>query len=333
MKKKITVAVLAGGDSAEREISLQSGRAVATALRRKGFELLRFDPKKDLVKLIQARKKIDVVFPALHGRGGEDGTMQGLLEFLQLPYVGSGMPGMIVSFDKSAAKGIFRMNKLPVAKDYIARQSDPEVVEQAWKTIGKPAFVKPVGEGSSFGASIVRRKSDLSLALKRAWKFGGVAMVEEYLQGTEISVGVLEHPDPSTGSTSSPQASSGQVDLMALPPIEIVPKRQKKFFDLKAKYDPQFCEEIVPARIPFPVLRKVQQLAQRAHSALGLRDLSRTDMIVVKNKVYLLETNTLPGFTKNSLYPKEARAAGIEFPELCEHLVRLNLRLAARRSR
>jgi len=307
MKKKVTVAVLAGGESAEREISLQSGRAVAAALKKKGFNVLFFDPKKDLAKFISQKKKIDVVFPALHGRGGEDGTIQGLLEFLQIPFVGSGMPGMIVSFDKTAAKSVYQANKLPVAKDFIADKSDPKAAEKAWKKIGTPAFVKPAVEGSSFGASIVHKKSELLLALKRAWKFGSIAIVEEYLKGTELSAGVL--------------FSEG--DLLALPPIEICPK--KKFFDLKSKYDPKFCEEIVPARIPLAQIRKVQSLAKAAHRALGLKDLSRTDMILVGKKIYLLETNTLPGFTKNSLYPKEAKAAGLEFPDLVEHLIQLNL--------
>jgi D-alanine-D-alanine ligase len=308
MKKKITVAVLSGGESAEREISLESGRAVAAALRKKGFQVLRFDPKKDLPKLIQQKQKIDVVFPALHGRGGEDGTLQGLLELLQIPYVGSTMSGMIVSFDKVAAKRIYYEARLPIAKDFIANKSDSQAAEQAWKKIGQPAFVKPAAEGSSFGASIIHKKSELLPALKRAWKFGSSAIVEEYLKGTEISVGVLERNDGS---------------LMVLPPIEIAPK--KKFFDLKAKYDPKFCDEIVPARISFPILRKVQTFAKTAHRILRLRDLSRTDMIIVENKIYLLETNTIPGFTANSLYPKEARAAGIEFPDLCEQLIRLNL--------
>lgn len=307
MQKRITVAVLAGGSSAEKAVSLESGKAVAAALKKRGFNVLRFDPAKDLTKFIQAKNKIDIVFPALHGRGGEDGSIQGLLEFLGLRYVGSRMPGMIVSFDKVAAKGIFRMNKLPVIRDYVASQFDLDSAEKAWKRIGRPAFVKPAIEGSSFGASIVNKKLDLIPALRKAWKFGPTALVEEYIRGTEVSVGVLQTPG----------------GLQALPPIEICSKR--KFFDLKAKYNPKFCREIIPARLSPTLTMKVQILARQAHYVLGLKDFSRTDMLIRQNRIYLLETNTIPGLTPVSLYPQEAAAAGIDFPELCKRLIDLNI--------
>ena len=307
MKKQITVAVLMGGDSAEREISLQSGKAVTSALREKGYRVLCFDPKTDLPKFIQQRDKIDVVFPTLHGKGGEDGSIQGLLEFLRVPFVGSGMRGMLNSFDKISAKEIYRAAKLPVAKDVIAKIGEDGVENKISKRIGFPCFVKPSSEGSSFGASIVQKKSELFQALKRAWKYGD-ALVEEYLEGVEISVGVLEKLDGG---------------LQALPSIEITPRG--KFFDFRSKYDSKFVEEIVPARISKALEKKAQVLAKKAHRALGLKDLSRTDFIITKNKIYLLETNTIPGFTVNSLYPKEALSAGIEFSELTEKLIRLNL--------
>jgi D-alanine-D-alanine ligase len=302
MKKKITVAVLAGGDSAERGVSLQSGEAVARALRQKGFAVLRFDPKNELPKMLAAKNKIDVVFPALHGRGGEDGEIQKLLEKLKIPFVGSGVQGMQNSFNKIYAKQIYRKNKLPVARDQIFPKDSSAKLK-----LKLPVFVKPVDEGSSFGASLVQKESEFSLALRRAWKFGP-ALVEEYLRGTEISVGVLENLDGS---------------LTALPSIEIIPK--KKFFDFTAKYDSKFCEEICPARISPLLEKKVRRLAEKAHRVLKLKDLSRTDFILIDNKIYLLETNTLPGFTANSLLPKEAAAAGIEFPDLVEKLIRLNL--------
>lgn len=310
MNKKIIVAVLAGGNSAERPVSLESGKAVASALRKKGFEVWRFDPAKNLDSFIRSAKKIDAVFPALHGRGGEDGSIQGLLEFLGIPFVGSGMRGMLNSFDKISAKQIFRKNKLPVARDFAASKFDPRVAERAWRFFKKqkPVFVKPAAEGSSFGASIVRKKSELPSAFRRAWKFDSNALVEEFLNGTEISVGILENSDKK---------------LLALPPIEICSKRI--FFDLHAKYNPQFCEEIVPARISSKLTCAAQTLAKKAHRVLQLRHLSRTDFILRKNKFYLLETNALPGFTKHSLFPKEARVAGIYFPELCEQLIRLAL--------
>ncbi|MCF7836834.1 D-alanine--D-alanine ligase [Candidatus Gracilibacteria bacterium] len=309
MKKKITIAVLAGGDSAEREVSLQSGEAVARALRQKGFAVLRFDPKNELPKFLAAQNKIDVVFPALHGRGGEDGEIQKLLEKLKIPFVGSNVQGMQNSFDKITAKKIYRRNKLPVARDQIFPKDSAAKLK-----LKLPVFVKPADEGSSFGASLVQQESEFAPALRRAWKFGH-ALVEEYLRGTEISVGVLQNSNPS---------HSGQADLTALPSIEICPK--KKFFDFAAKYDSKFCEEICPARIPPLLEKKVRRLAEKAHRVLQLKDLSRTDFILVGKKIYLLETNTLPGFTANSLLPKEAAAAGIPFPDLVEKLIRLPLR-------
>ncbi len=307
MKKKVTVAVLAGGNSAEREISLKSGKAVAAALRQKGFTVLRFDPKKDLSKLTKQKDKIDVVFPALHGKGGEDGCIQNLLEFLQLPFVGSETRGMLNSFDKISAKLIYKKAKLPMAKDVVVKAEAEGIENKIEKKVGLPCFVKPSSEGSSYGASLVIKKTELKAALKKAAKYGDV-LVEEYLEGTELSAGVLEE-------------SNGK--LKALPPIEICPK--KKFFDLHAKYNPKYCEEIVPARISLALTKKVQTLAKKAHRALGLRHLSRTDMIIRQNKIYLLETNTLPGLTKNSLYPQEAAAAGLAFPDLIEQLTRLAL--------
>lgn len=273
------------------------------ALRKSGFRVLAFDPKNELPKFLKQQKQIDVVFPALHGRGGEDGEMQELLESIQIPFVGSGSLGMRNSFDKIIAKKIYRKNNLPVARDQIFPKNS-----KAKLKLKLPVFVKPANEGSSFGASIVRCQVDFQPALKRAWKFGD-ALVEQLLEGIEISVGILEE-------------SNGR--LLALPPIEICPKKQ--FFDYKSKYDPKFCEEIVPACIPKALEKKVQALAKQAHRKLKLRHLSRTDFILVGPQVYILETNTLPGFTPNSLFPKEAAAAGIAFPELCERLIQLPLR-------
>ncbi|MFH0775988.1 MAG: D-alanine--D-alanine ligase [Patescibacteria group bacterium] len=303
MQKNLTVAILAGGASAEREVSKISGASVAKALENSGFRVLMFDPKNEIPKFIAAKNSIDVVFPVLHGRGGEDGEIQKLLTKIKIPFVGSDVRGMQNSFDKIRAKKIYRQNNLPVARQQIFKKDS-----SAKLRIPFPVFVKPAREGSSFGASLVRNKSEFAPALKKAWKFGD-ALVEGFLSGTEISVGVLEN-------------QNGR--LRALPPIEICSKNH--FFDFAAKYDPQFCEEICPARIPQKVEKLAQKLAVRAHEKLKLRHLSRTDMIVVGAKIYLLETNTLPGFTPNSLFPKEAAAAGIDFPKLCVRLISLPLR-------
>lgn len=303
MKKKLTVAVLAGGSSAERGISLISGSVVAKAIRKIGFRVLTFDPKNEIQQFLAARNSIDVVFPALHGRGGEDGEIQKLLEKMKIPFVGSGVRGMQNSFDKIVAKKIYRAAKLPVAREQIFRRDSLARLKLKF-----PVFVKPAREGSSFGASIVRRESEFARALKKSWRFGD-ALVEQFLSGIEISVGVIEN-------------QNGK--LLALPSIEICSKNE--FFDLKSKYDPKFCEEISPARIPKLLEKKARALAIRAHQKLKLRHLSRSDFIIVGSAIYLLETNTLPGFTPNSLLPKEAAVAGIAFPALIERLIRLPLR-------
>lgn len=302
MKKSLTVAVLAGGSSAERSVSLKTGAGVVAACKKLGYRVLFFDPAKDLGKLVAAKKKIDVVFPALHGRGGEDGQIQGLLELLGLKYVGSDLRGMVLSFDKVLTKDIYKKNGLPVARDLVLEKKAKISMEAVEQQVGFPCFVKPSNEGSSYGASIVRMPLEFEPALRKAWRYGP-ALIEEYLQGVEISVGVLE--------------KNGKAQV--LPVAEICPKAE--FFDFKAKYNPKYCQEIVPARISAALTRQAQDFALRAHQALQMRHISRTDMIVMKNKIYLLETNALPGFTPASIYPKEAAAVGISFESLVELLV------------
>lgn len=306
-KKTITVAVLRGGNSAERGISLLTGEAVISACRQLGYRVLDLDPAKDLTKLIKLKNSISVVFPALHGRGGEDGKIQGLLELLQLPYVGGDVFSSAQAFDKSKAKIAYRNAQLPVAKDCVVKRNAKTAEAEVMKAVGIPCFVKPIDEGSSYGSNPVRAKKDLLPALRKAWKYGD-ALVEELLTGTEITVGVIGE-----GKTAQ-----------ALPIIEIVPKTA--FFDFKAKYDPNFCAEIVPARISPALTREAQKLAVAAHQALSLRDISRTDMIIQRGKIYLLETNTLPGLTRNSLVPKMAKAVGMSFDQLVEKLLKFALK-------
>jgi D-alanine-D-alanine ligase len=306
-KKPITVAVLRGGDSAERGISLLSGEAVASACRNLGYKVIELDPSTDLVKLIQLKDSIDVVFPALHGRGGEDGKIQGLLELLKLPYVGGDVFASAQAFDKPKTKVAYRAAKLPVARDCVVARNSKTAEAEVMKSVKLPCFVKPVNEGSSYGSNPVKVKKDLLPALRKAWKYGD-ALVEELLVGTEITVGVV---------------GAGK-DSIAMPIVEIVPKTA--FFDFKAKYDPNFVAEIVPARISPALTREAQKLAVAAHQALSLRDISRTDMIIQRGKIYLLETNTLPGMTRNSLFPKMAKAVGLSFDQLVGKLIQFALK-------
>ncbi len=253
---------------------------------------------------------IDVAFLALHGRYGEDGTLQGLLDLLGIPYVGSGTLASALAMDKAMAKKVLAAEGLPVAAGTVVERAafrrDPEGESRRASAAAMPAIVKPVTQGSSVGLSVVETAEGMRAALEKALLHDPRALVEERLAGPEITVGLL-----------------GNRELQALPVIEIVPR--DGLFDYVSKYDPDLTEEICPARIPEATARAAQDLAVRAHRALSCRGLSRTDMIVTARGPVILEVNTLPGMTVNSLLPKAARVAGISFPELLDRLVRLAL--------
>jgi D-alanine-D-alanine ligase len=250
---------------------------------------------------------IDVAFIGMHGPWGEDGTLQGLLDIIGIPYVGSGVLASSLAMDKVMAKRMLAAAGIDVPRDAGVTRSgyarDPGAAAKAAQDIGYPVFVKPVRQGSSFGAAIVERPDQLGAAVADALRYDDRAMIEELLRGTELTVGVIGNED----------------DLTPLPVIEIVTTRT--FFDYKAKYDPAITQEICPARVPDDVALRAQDLAVRAHRALGCDDLSRTDMILSGARLAALEVNTIPGMTANSLLPKAARVAGIPFGELLERLI------------
>jgi D-alanine-D-alanine ligase len=263
-----------------------------------------------LVPAAQDAPGIDVAFLALHGRYGEDGTLQGLLDLLGIPYVGSGTLSSALAMDKVMAKKVLAADGLPVPAGTVVeraafRQRPAEEAARA-ASQGLPAIVKPVAQGSSVGLSLVETAEGMGEALERALVHDARALVEERLLGTEITVGVI-----------------GNRELEALPVVEIVSKHA--LFDYQSKYDPALSDEVCPARIDEEAARAAQALALRAHRALACRGLSRTDMIVSPRGPVVLEVNTLPGMTVNSLLPKAARQAGIPFPELLDRLVRLAL--------
>lgn len=307
---KLRVALLAGGVSAEREVSLKSARQVYEALDKAKYDVTRYDPRDDLPRLVQDAPRIDVALIILHGRLGEDGTIQGFLDSLGIPYQGSGVLGSALAMNKILSKRLYEQEGLPVAPYVIAdrtRPSDPRAVAER---LGLPVVVKPEHEGSSIGLSIVREEGDLPGALEKAWAYDRRCLVEKYIPGVEVTGGVL-----------------GNDEVQALPLVEIVPGEQYEFFDYQAKYTPGATREICPARLSPELTRRAQELAVRAHHTLCCRGYSRTDMMVdrAQEKIYVLETNTIPGMTETSLFPQAAAAAGIPFPQLLDRLIALAL--------
>jgi D-alanine-D-alanine ligase len=305
---RLRVALLGGGRSAEREVSLKSAEQVDKALDQEKYEVRRYDPRDDLARLVADAAKIDVALIILHGRYGEDGTIQGLLELLDIPYHGSGVLGSALAINKIQSKWTYERAGLPVAPYVVLERGESTPLAMVHKTLGFPVVVKPEHEGSSIGLSIVREASELEPSLELAWQYDSLVLVEKYLAGTEITGAVLGNRNP-----------------QALPLVEIIPGEQYGFFTYDAKYKPGATREICPARLSAAVTRKAQEYAVRAHQALRCRGYSRTDMIVGHDEVYILETNTIPGMTATSLFPQAAAAAGISFSQLLDRLIQLAL--------
>jgi D-alanine-D-alanine ligase len=307
-EKKLRVALLAGGKSAEREVSLKSGRQVLLALDQQRYAVRSYDPRDDLFRLAQEADQIDVALIILHGRLGEDGTIQGFLESLGIPYHGSKVLGSALAMNKIVSKQLYAQAGLPVAPYLVVDRLETLDPRELLETLGLPLVIKPEHEGSSIGLSIVRSPEQLAPALETAYRYDRRCLVEKYVAGTEITVGVL-----------------GNDTLEALPLVEIIPGDSYAFFDYAAKYTPGATREICPARLPQELTQKAQDYAKRAHQALCCRGYSRTDMIVAGDDLVLLETNTIPGMTQTSLFPQAAAAAGIPFPNLLDRLIALAL--------
>lgn len=308
MKEKLTVALLAGGKSAEREVSLKSGDQVYKALDQSRYDVLRYDPATELPLLAQDAGKIDVALIILHGRLGEDGTIQGMLESLGIPYQGSGVLGSAIAMNKILSKQLYVQAGLPTPPYHVADRSDPPDPKAVIRNLGLPLVIKPEHEGSSIGLTIVRTEQDFHKAFETAWQYDRRCLVERYIDGIEITAGVL-----------------GNDDLLALPLIEILPGEGYEFFDYEAKYKPGASKEICPARIAQEVTSRAQEIAKQAHRALHCRGYSRTDMMLSGNDLYVLETNTIPGMTATSLFPQAAAVAGISFSALLDKLIELAL--------
>ncbi|MFH0840193.1 MAG: D-alanine--D-alanine ligase [Candidatus Omnitrophota bacterium] len=295
------VAVLAGGPSSERAISIRSGRAVYKALKKAGCDVVWEDLTGVGVKRVMNKLSADLVFLALHGRFGEDGTIQKVLENMGFPYTGSGVTASKLALDKIASKKIFEKRGIPVPPYRILDRRNAKKA----KGFLYPLVVKPQNEGSSIGLSIVKRNEELNDAFKRAFRYSDKIIVERFIEGREITVGIL--------------------DEKPLPVIEIVPGRD--FYDFYAKYKDKKTEYMVPASLPRHIYKRAQKLGLLAHKALRCRDFSRVDMILSeRGDIFVLEVNTIPGLTTRSLLPKAAGSAGIRFDELCMKLLELALK-------
>ncbi|MBF0479585.1 MAG: D-alanine--D-alanine ligase [Candidatus Omnitrophica bacterium] len=306
-KKFGCVGVLMGGYSSERDVSLRSGKAILEALvaagcDAKGVDIVSND-ERVITKQIQD-EKIDLAFIALHGRLGEDGQIQKILEELAISYTGSGVQASQLSLNKVLSHMIFTQNGIK-SPDYISlHQGDDFSADEIIKKLGGlfPLVVKPACEGSSIGVYFAVSKEALIGAIESSWSFGDQVLIERFIRGRELTVGIL-------GDS-------------CLPVIEIRPKRD--FFDYTAKYQKGLTDYLIPAPIPEDVAVKVQQLALSAHKALGCADVSRVDvMLDQNNNAYVLEINTIPGFTETSLLPKAARQSGMDFQSLCLRLTEM----------
>lgn len=317
---KLKIGVLMGGLSSEREISLRSGRAIANSLERLGFRVERIDLRPEAHRLgpqerellknqrlkpvvphllseFLRKKRFDCLFLALHGGIGENGAIQGFLEVMGIPYTGSGIMASSLAMDKLTSKRLFKSAGLNVADFMIIddRYDEKEIVNR----LGLPLVVKPTEEGSSVGVSIVEAASELSGAIAEAKRYGQ-CIVEKYIKGKEIHVGVLG--DRAIGA------------------VEVRPK--ERFYSYKAKYTPGMTEYIIPPEIPEAMLQRALQAGLLAHRALGCRGATRVDLIITdRGEPFVLEVNTIPGMTETSLLPKIAASVGISFDDLVKEIL------------
>lgn len=309
MNKKLQLALIAGGKSGERDVSLAGAKGVLAALDREKYDIHQYDPAVDLERLARDAEKLDVAFILLHGPLGEDGSMQGFLDLLGLPYQGAGVLGSALAMDKNLAKILYRLAGLPVAGWLMATPGDIARPGDLSGKLGFPLVVKPVAQGSSLGMSIVYGDKELAAALEKAFSFDDTVMVEQYVKGREITVGVL-----------------GNDALTALPLVEIITGKEHPFFDYTAKYTPGATVEICPADFPDDIRMRAQEYGLQAHKALQLKGYSRTDMIVAEDGgITVIETNTIPGMTPTSLLPQAAKEYGLSFSQLLDRLIELTL--------
>lgn len=338
MKKKLRIALVFGGTSQEREVSLSSGKNVATFLNPKKYDIVPVEISREgkwliessTIKQIQSSvvmkklssnraivpidknsiSKIDLAFLVLHGPGGEDGTIQGMLESLGVRYTGSGVLASALAMDKAKTKRLVASEGVLVAPHIVISKIDYKNNPKKYlsKLHGK-LVIKPNRIGSSIGITITDKKDEIKRGIETAFKYDNEVMIEAFISGRELTVPVM-----------------GNKKSQALPVIEIIPKSGSEFFDFRAKYNPDFSDEIVPAPITQSLAKKLQAIAVLIHELLGCRGVTRSDFIVTpKGEIYFLEINTIPGMTSNSLVPKSAKAIGISYSQLLDKMIQLAL--------
>lgn len=305
---KPRIAVLMGGHSLEREVSLKTGHRVKEALGEKGYPAVSIDVDEHLVKTLK-KHETDLAFIALHGKYGEDGTVQELLEILDIPYTGPGVLSSILGMNKELSKELFLREGIPTPKFYalssgaFKEMGASAVLEDVVVKIGLPIVVKPSGQGSALGIKFVHKMEELPHALIGALSYDETVLLEEYVVGTEIAVSVIGNSEPRT-----------------LPIVEIVPK--KGFFDFESMYTPGMTDYFIPARLSPSAYQRAEEVAGQVYRLFKCQGVSRVDIIVRDDIPYVLELNTIPGMTETSLLPMAAKEAGIEFPDLVESMVR-----------
>lgn len=290
------IGVLMGGLSSEREVSLKSGEAISAALARLGYLQIPIDVDTDIALTLR-QEQIDVAFIALHGRYGEDGAIQGLLQVMKIPYTGSKLAASAVAMDKIRSHDVFKAHQLPSPATSILSQKEVRDFQISQLPFGLPVVVKPIAEGSSLGVSIVKSADEMDAAFLHAFEFGAKILIQEYISGMEVNVAIL--------------------DDRAIGAIEI--KSKGEFYDYSAKYVSGMSTHIFPAPLPPDIYQNMLDLGLKAHQALRCSGYSRVDLLVDSEmQGYILEVNTLPGMTETSLMPEMARGCGIDFDTLVE---------------
>jgi D-alanine-D-alanine ligase len=297
--KRKKIGVMMGGLSREREISLKTGKAILRALLEKGYHAQAVDVGQDIAEVL-IREKIECAFLALHGRFGEDGTIQGMLELMRIPYTGSGVLASALALHKIMAKKLFLCEKIPTPSYEVVHWEGTEKNRKGMISLSLPVVVKPAREGSTLGVSIVRGEEELVSALEEAVQYDKEILIEEFMKGKEITVGILED--------------------IPLPIIEIVPK--SGFYDYRSKYTKGETEYIIPARISRENYLAAQEISLKAFNVLGCSGCARVDLMTdEEGNPFVIDVNTMPGMTETSLLPKAANYAGIPFQDLVERIL------------